>query len=45
LIEWRSEYTLLTDDAVPSVTIDSSTRTPDEVADEIVAFVRTTVPQ
>jgi thymidylate kinase len=40
LIEWRSTFTLLTDGSVPSVAIDNTNRSPDQVADEIVAFVR-----
>lgn len=40
LIEWRSRYTLLTDDETPSLTVDNSSRTVDQAADEIVAFVR-----
>jgi thymidylate kinase len=40
LIEWRSKYTLLTDNTTPSRTIDNTARTPDQVADEIVMFVR-----
>jgi hypothetical protein len=39
LIEWRSTLTLLTDGSVPSLTIDNTNRSPDHVADEIVAFV------
>jgi thymidylate kinase len=40
LIEWRSKYTLLADGAARSLTIDNSSRSPDQVADEIVAFAR-----
>lgn len=40
LIEWRSTLTLLTDASVRSLTIDNTNRNPDQVADEIVAFVR-----
>ena len=40
LIEWRSTLTLLTDDSVRSLTIDNTNRSPAQVADEIVAFVR-----
>ena len=40
LIEWRSTLTLLTDGSVPSLTVDNTNRSPDEVADQIVAFVR-----
>ncbi len=40
LIEWRSKYTLLTDGATASLTIDNSSRGPEQVADEIVAFAR-----
>jgi len=40
LIEWRSQYTLLTHGATQSLTIDNSSRTPDDAADEIVAFAR-----
>jgi len=40
LIEWRSKYTLLADGTTPSRTIDNTMRSPDHVADEIVAFVR-----
>jgi predicted kinase len=40
LLEWRSTLTLLTDGSVRSLTIDNTDRSPDEVADEIVAFVR-----
>jgi shikimate kinase len=40
LIEWRATLTLLTDGSVPSLTIDNTNRGPDQVADEIVEFVR-----
>lgn len=40
LIEWRSRFTLLTDAAVRSLTIDNTNRTPDQVANEIVGFVQ-----
>ena len=40
LIEWRSTLTLLTDNSVRSLTIDNSHRSPDQVANEIVGFVR-----
>ena len=40
LIEWRSTMTLLTDDSVRSLTIDNTNRSPDQVATEIVGFVR-----
>ena len=40
LIEWRSTLTLLTDGSVRSLTIDNTNRSPDQVADEIVGFVR-----
>lgn len=40
LIEWRSTLTLLTDASVRSLTIDNTTRGPEQVADEIVRFVR-----
>ena len=40
LIEWRSTLTLLTDGLVRSLTIDNTNRSPDEVADEIVEFIR-----
>jgi len=40
LIEWRSRFTLLTDGSVPSLTIDNTNCGPDQVAKEIVAFVR-----
>lgn len=40
LIEWRSKFTLLTDASVRSLTIDNTNRSPDEVANEIVRFVR-----
>jgi thymidylate kinase len=39
LMEWRSTYTLLTDDTIPSLTIDNTSRSPDHVADDIVNFV------
>lgn len=35
LIEWRSKYTLLADESVPSLTIDNSDRGAEEVAAEI----------
>lgn len=41
LLEWRSKYKLLTDDAVPSLSIDNTGLTPEQVADEIAEFVRT----
>jgi hypothetical protein len=40
LIEWRSTLTLLTDGSVPSLTIDNTNRSPDQVADDIVGLVR-----
>jgi thymidylate kinase len=40
LLEWRSTFTLLTDGSVPSLGIDNTNRGPEEVADEIVKFVR-----
>jgi predicted kinase len=40
LMEWRSTLTLLTDGSVRSLGIDNTNRRPDEVADEIVGFVR-----
>ena len=40
LLEWRSTLTLLTDGSVPSLAIDNTNRIPDQVADEIVGFVR-----
>jgi predicted kinase len=40
LIEWRSALTLLTDGSVPSLTIDNTNRSPDQVADDIAGFVR-----
>ena len=40
LIEWRSTLTLLTDGSVRSLAIDNTSRAPDQVADEIVGFVR-----
>ena len=40
LLEWRSTLTLLTDGSVRSLAIDNTNRSPDQVADEIVAFVR-----
>lgn len=40
LIEWRSTLTLLTDISVRSLTIDNTNRSPDQVANEIVSFVR-----
>ena len=40
LLEWRSTLTLLTDGAVRSLAIDNTNRTPDQVADQIVSFVR-----
>jgi shikimate kinase len=40
LIEWRSRLTLLTDTSVRSLTIDNTNRSPDDVANEIVGFVR-----
>ena len=40
LIEWRSTLTLLKDGSVRSLTIDNTDRGPDDVADEIVEFVR-----
>ena len=40
LIEWRSTLTLLTDDSVPSLSIDNTNRSADQVADEVVAFAR-----
>ena len=39
LVEWRSKYELLTDDTVPSLTVDNTSLTPDAAADEIVTFV------
>ncbi len=40
LIEWRSTLTLLTDNSVRSLTIDNTHSSPDQVANEIVEFVR-----
>ena len=40
LIQWRSTLTLLTDSTVRSLVIDNTNRSPDQVADEIVGFVR-----
>jgi hypothetical protein len=40
LIEWRSRYTLLTDDTTRSLGLDTSGRKPDQVADDIIAFAR-----
>ena len=40
LMEWRSKFTLLTDGSVPSLTIDNTNRDPDQVANDVVAFVR-----
>lgn len=40
LVEWRSALTLLTDGSVRSLAIDNTNRSPDQVADEIVGFVR-----
>jgi thymidylate kinase len=40
LVEWRSRYRLLTDATVPSLRIDNSNRIPEQVAADIVAFVR-----
>ncbi len=37
LIEWRAQYTLLTDETIPSLRIDNTGRSPDHVAQEIVA--------
>jgi shikimate kinase len=41
LTEWRAQYTLLTDDATHSLRVDTTERSPEQAADEIVAFVRT----
>lgn len=43
LIEWRSNYTLLTDASTPSLRIDHTSRRPDDVADDIVSFARGTI--
>ena len=43
LIEWRSTLTLLTDATVRSLMIDNTHRSPEDVADEIVKFVRVEV--
>lgn len=40
LIEWRSTLTLLRDRSVRSLSIDNTNRSPEQVADEIVGFVR-----
>ena len=40
LIVWRSTLTLLTDDSVESLTIDNTSLSPDQAADQIVAFVQ-----
>ena len=40
LIEWRAALTLLTDGSVPSLTIDNTNLSPDQVATDIVGFVR-----
>jgi predicted kinase len=40
LVEWRSTLTLLTDGSVRSLSIDNTNRSPNDVADEIVGFVR-----
>lgn len=40
LIEWRSRFTLLTDASVRSLTIDNTNCSPEQVANEIVRFVR-----
>jgi cytidylate kinase len=40
LIQWRSTLTLLTDRSVRSLVIDNTNRSPEQVADEIVGFVR-----
>lgn len=40
LIGWRSKYTLLTDDSTPTVRLDNTSRSPDDVAEEIAAFGR-----
>jgi len=42
LIEWRSTLTLLMDNSVRSLAIDNTHRSPEHVANEIVAFVRRT---
>ena len=44
LIKWRSTLTLVTDNSVRSLTIDNSHRSPDQVANEIVGFVRRIEP-
>ena len=40
LIEWRSQYTLLTDSTVPTHVVDNSALSPEEAASQIAAFVR-----
>jgi thymidylate kinase len=40
LVDWRGKYTLLIDNTTPSLTVDNTDRAPDQVADEIVSFVR-----
>lgn len=39
LVEWRSTLTLLTDDSIPSLTVDNTNLSPEEAADRIVEFV------
>jgi hypothetical protein len=43
LIEWRSKYTLLTDADAAPLTVDNTSLSPDQAADEIVAHVRAVV--
>ena len=40
LIEWRSKFTLLADETMPLLRIDNTGRSPEQVADDIVAFAR-----